>query len=177
MPPGWFKKKDEVGSAHPSWLDEDERTATAGREAQDDMAVGGDETSPLVADNDGNDDINGAGYGGTTLDALPGDDDDDGLPGMRSRDEESNVSSWHEEDGSPTSPSSQEASSSRRSSSSRPASLSEKSSTRTRMNEYKAKLEDRRRKMLSGLPRRNCCHGLFIFLNIVAVAACLSYDP
>jgi len=171
MPPGWFnKKKDEAGSAHPSWLDEDE--PAGGREAQDDMAVGGDETSPLVADNDDD----GSGYGGT-FDAQPGgDDDDDALPGMRSRDEESNVSSWHEEGGvSPTStsPSSPEASGSGRSSSSRPASLSKQTSTRTRMNEYKAKVEDRRRKMLSGLPRRNCCHALFIFLNMVAVAACL----
>ena len=168
MPPGWFRKKDEEGSHNPSWLDEDEPVGV--REAGDDTGEGyadgggGEETSPLIDDDGGGD--SASGYGGT-LDSPHS--DDEGLPGVKSRDEESNVSSWHED------ATSQEALASGRSSSSSrpPASVAKSSSATTRMNEYKAKLEERRRKMLSGLPRRNCCHGLFIVLNIIAVAACL----
>lgn len=152
-----FFGSSKGGSHNPSWLDEDEPTAAVAVVPEDDGDIA-DETSPLVAD----DEDDGNGYGGTDAPS-----DDEGLPGVptRSRDEESNVS-WHEDE---------TASASGGSSRQRPSrgKLEKKASTRTRMNEYKAKLEDRRRKMLSGLPRRNCCHGLFIFLNIVAVAACL----
>lgn len=175
MPPGWFGKKaiDEEGSANPGWLNEEADgehvAAVAGADAGENAtsAHDHDETSPLIADADEEEDdyddsmeYGNSGYGAGS--AHP--DDEESSTSLTS-------SNWHEDDAI-ASPS---LSSSRRSSSSRPklGTGKKKVSTRTRMNEYKAKLEERRRKMLSGLPRRNCCHGLFIIINIIAVAACL----
>ena len=45
---------------------------------------------------------------------------------------------------------------------------------KTNIDEYKTKLESRQKIHSGGLPRRNCCHGMFIFLNIVSILACLA---
>ena len=155
MPPGWFGKKaiDEEGSANPGWLNEEADgehvAAVAGADAGENAtsAHDHDETSPLIADADDEEDdyddameYGNSGYG--TGSAHP--DDEESSTSLTS-------SNLHEDDAI-ASPS---LSSSRRSSSSRPklGTGKKKVSTRTRMNEYKAKLEERRRKMLSGLPR------------------------
>uniref|UniRef100_A0A7S0AVP1 Transmembrane protein n=1 Tax=Minutocellus polymorphus TaxID=265543 RepID=A0A7S0AVP1_9STRA len=171
MPPGWFgKKPTEEGSPNPGWLNEeadsDHVAAVSGADEEDNAVGAGRETSPLIAADDEEEEYDEAmeygnsGYG--TGSAHPDDEESNTSP---------TSSNWHEDDAI-TTPS---RSSSQRSSSSRPklGTGTKKVSTRTRMNEYKTKLEERRRKMLSGLPRRNCCHGLFIILNIIAVAACL----
>ena len=167
MPPGWFGKKpiDEEGSANPGWLNEEADGEHVAAVAGENATSAHDETSPLIADADEEEDdyddvmeYGNSGYG--TGSAHP--DDEESSTGLTS-------SNWHEDDAI-ASPSS-----SRGPSPSRPklGTRKKKVSTRTRMDEYKAKLVDRRRKMLSGLPRRNCCHGLFIIINIIAVAACL----
>ena len=148
----WFgKKPTEEGSPNPGWLNEeadsDHAAAVFGADDEDDAVGAGGETSPLIADEyDDAMEYGNSGYG--TGSAHPDDEESNSSP---------TSSNWHEDDVIAT-----------------PSRLGRKKvSTRTRMNEYKAKLEERRRKMLSGLPRRNCCHGLFIVLNIIAVAACL----
>ena len=45
---------------------------------------------------------------------------------------------------------------------------------KTNIDEYKTKLESRQKIHSGGLPRRNCCHGMFIFLNVVAILTCLA---
>lgn len=45
---------------------------------------------------------------------------------------------------------------------------------KTNIDEYKTKLESRQKIHSGGLPRRNCCHGMFIFLNIVSILTCLA---
>ena len=45
---------------------------------------------------------------------------------------------------------------------------------KTNIDEYKTKLESRQKIHSEGLPRRNCCHGMFIFLNVVAILTCLA---
>jgi len=174
MPPGWFGKKptgDEEGSPNPGWLNEaadgEHVAAVAGVDAEENVMSAHDEATPLIAADDEEDEYDGATESGNS---------GYGTGSAHRDDEESNAShtssNWHEDDATKT-PS---LSSSRRSLSFRPklgTGRKQKVSTRTRMNEYKAKLEERRRKMLSGLPRRNCCHGLFIIINIIAVTACL----
>lgn len=173
MPPGWFGKKpiDEEGSANPGWLNEEADSehvaAVAGVDAEENAASVHGETSPLIAAADDEEDeyddameYGNSGYG-TTGSAHP--DDEESNTSLTS-------SNWHEDDAIASPSSSRQSSSSRRP---KLDNRKKKVSTRTRMNEYKVKLEERRRKMLSGLPRRNCCHGLFIIINIIAVAACL----
>lgn len=45
---------------------------------------------------------------------------------------------------------------------------------KTNIDEYKTSLESRQKIHSGGLPRRNCCHGMFIFLNIISILTCLA---
>ena len=45
---------------------------------------------------------------------------------------------------------------------------------KTNIDEYKTKLESRQKIHSGGLPRRNCCHAMFIFLSVVSVLTCLA---
>lgn len=45
---------------------------------------------------------------------------------------------------------------------------------KTNIDEYKTSLESRQKIHSGGLPRRNCCHGMFIFLSIASILTCLA---
>ena len=45
---------------------------------------------------------------------------------------------------------------------------------KTNMDEYKTKQDHRAKIHSEGLPRRNCCHGMFIFLSIISILTSLA---